>query len=337
MVEFNDLFQEIRRAEKGDGKRASERYVADVASQPAAAPDVAPATPNDPAPLFQQPPADASAGAPRETDSALLDAALAISGQREPTASSQQANVADLDATGQPRYRAAIFPMAARVFGALFVTTACVLAFAIYVAAQNDWLLDLNRPSHMFEVAFQGATYEPRESVVIAPPRSENPVGEIVAGDEPENALAASADDGGVYVSERRQRYTVVDGTVTNHANSRYRRVFVNVALVASDGTRLASLEVPAGGRLEAPVLEEIAGPEELAERYAALAETASSLELEPGQQTVFSAVFPYDEAFEGAAFVATVERAERSAPSSWQTVVYSTDVVAPEGSGATP
>lgn len=29
MVEFNDLFQEIRRAEKGDSKRASERYVAD--------------------------------------------------------------------------------------------------------------------------------------------------------------------------------------------------------------------------------------------------------------------------------------------------------------------
>lgn len=351
MVEFHDLFQDIRRAEKGDDKRASERYFdTGLFSNPLEGehkPKLPPAAPargsgGQTAGLDLRAGGDFAASVASELnpqrramDSDLIAAALAESGLGEPStaaAPKQQApSVVDLDLSGEA-HSGESYRGLARALGAVLVIGTCVLSFAGFLAAKNDWLFDLREVDQMLGVAFRGQDFVPRHvRVVRVVDGVETVVGEPTADALSPSTLTIGALQAGVYEASHGGRFALVDGTLRNASDSRYRRVDLLVRLLGPEGAVVAERRVPAGVRVDQPGLEAVQDEQSLDAHYEELRGRVTEFSLASGNETAFTGAFllPPEADPQQLRFDAAVVSGERGAPTCWIPVTFGEELAA--------
>ena len=362
-VEFHDVFQDIRRAEKGDDRTASERYfdtglfsgVGDTSPEAAEKAQKErderesraregrlnlKAGAGGLAQRIEREVAQPDVGAGNDDD--VLAAALAESGLREPSQDYQAVQererraVVDLDLAGESSSRTA-FPNAARYLSVLLVFVFASVGFVGFVAAKNGGLLDFGAFGQMVAVAFKGATYEPRHQTVVQVVQSaegwvEHELDQMPSNDG--NALAVGDLVGGQYEAGHGAVFTLVDGTVTNTTERVYRGAVVEVTLTAESGEVEASRQIPVGPGVAQPQLESMLDEDAVDAEYVRLTELFADVEFEPGAVATFSAAFILAEGIvaEELVFAAHVVSAERPLDSCWADVEFSTpdDVTTP-------
>ena len=362
LVEFHDVFQDIRRAEKGDERTATERYFdsglfSEVGETTPESEEKARREREEREARLREGRLDLKAGAgglaqrierqvaqPEagpDGDDDVLAAALAESGLPEPSRDHELAQeelkraVVDLDAAGDSA-TTTVFPNAARYLGVLLVFGLATSGFLGFVAARNGGLIDFSAFGQMVAVAFQGGTYEPRHQTIVQVVQSaegwvENELEAMPSNDG--NALAVGELVGGQYAAGHGAVFTLVDGTVTNLTDRAYRSAFVEVTLTNDVGEVHTTRRVPVGPRIEQPQLESIVDEAALSAEYDRVAGLFADVELAPGSVATFSAVFLLEDGSiaEELTFGARVVDAERALDSCWAGVEFSTpeDIVA--------
>ncbi len=332
MVEFHDVFQDIRRAEKGDDLDGTARYLDAGLLGTALEGQSAEAMAKHEAMVRREREerrrrrsegeldlrgglghslTSRAPGRPRAEESDLIAAALDEAGLREPSEEHIAARAAaepgvaetalpkSKPQAGPPAYPPMVFPDPAetggRLAAGLLVIVLTLIAALAYVAFQNDGLLDFREFDQMVGVAFHGEEYQPRhESIVRVVETAEGWVEEVVDSlpTEDDGDLRLAGVVSGVYRSTDGRDFVVVDGVVVNQGDSRYRRVDVVVELVTGDGELAARRIVPAGNGVAQPILEALTDEASLDAAYSSLRDTAADLVVESGQQTPFSGVF---------------------------------------------
>ena len=371
MVEFNDVFQDIRRAEKGDDKKPSERYFdTDLFATP-----LEEKSKEDNEKRYRKDKdreervkggklnlhagaggladrIERQVGAPQERLEAsdMIAAALAESGLREPSVDTdavsegkKKPKVVDLDVSGDARGEDIAFSNAGRFFAALLVLVLCCVGTLGFIASRNDGIFDFRDVDQMLGVAFKGQEYQPRHVSVIRIVDGE----EVVVGDSVADAIDLAPHsldvgdvEGGRYEAAHGANFALVDGVVTNNGDTNYRAIAVTVELIDPEGNVVDSRTVRAGAAIAQPELEAVEGAAELDSAYAALEAGASELTIAPGQEIVFNAAFARDPAAadESLTFTARVHSAERESGSCWGRVEFnppSTPEPADDGSGS--
>jgi hypothetical protein len=170
------------------------------------------------------------------------------------------------------------------------------LGFFGYLAARNDWLLDLGDMDQMLGVAFRGATYQPRVSrTVRVYELDEGPVRHPVeqpVETRPPAPLSVQNLVQRQYPTQQGEALVVIEGDVVNASDRPQRRIFVRARLLRGD-QEVASAVVPVGRNLTEEELERAAVPEALQGIYERVAHEAEELVLNPNQRSRFTAAFP--------------------------------------------
>ena len=357
LVEFHDVFQDIRRAEKGDDRSATERYFdtglfSGVQEQTPESEEKVRLEREARDAKLREGRLNLKAGAGGiaqrierevgpsdssvEEDDDMLAAALAESGLREPSTDvaavqeeAGRAAVVDLDVAGESAGSPA-FPNAARYLTVLLVFLLATAGLLGFVASKNNGILDFGAFDQMLGVAFKGETYVPRHQSVVQIIQSaegwvEEPLDCLPSNDG--NALAVADLVGGQYEAVHGTVFTLVDGTVTNTTDRAYRSIDVEVSLTTESGDTVAVRVIPAGARIEQPLLAEIVEPGRLQSEYDRLGGLVSEVELAPESVTTFSAAFilPDDVRAADLTSTARVVGAERAHESCWGEVRFST------------
>ncbi|MCB9521393.1 MAG: zinc-ribbon domain-containing protein [Myxococcales bacterium] len=340
LVEFNDLFREIRRAEQGDDRKASERYLDPELFQTQEASAVAggraPETKEERDERIRRGELKLRAGGveappplePRGADSDIIAAALQDSGLREPSRAAvavserPKTRIVDLSDGAEPDESE--FGVYGRVAATALVALVTVLGAAGFVAARNDWMLDFRELDQMVGVAFRGQEYDGRLAALGFGRHDGAPAWADGARADAGGSAAIDLGElrGGRYLSTHGDEVVTVDGVAINREAGPVRRIDVVVRLLSSTGDVIASQLVPVGLEVTPADLEAIDGDDAVEALYRRIDAARSSQELGPGQQAVFTAVFPAipQAAADGATFDAVVAAAERrSTDACWQ------------------
>ncbi|MFT6398937.1 MAG: hypothetical protein ACJAYU_003699 [Bradymonadia bacterium] len=354
LVEFHDVFQDIRKAEKGDDRSATERYFdtglfSGVEDQSVERQEKEQREREDRETRAREGRLNLKAGAgglaariEREVATPALEAenddmlaaALADSGLREPSMDvatvareANQAAMIGLDVAGESA-AAAAFPNAARylsVLLALLVAAMCLLGF---IALRNDGVLDLRQMNQMMGVAFRGEIYEPRhqnvtQNVQTAEGWLGEPLAEPLANDG--NTLAVGELVSGQYEAGHGAVFTLVDGTITNTGDAAYRAISVEVRLLDSDGEAVARRVVPAGAPLDQPLMEGITDEDGLSAEYTRLDALIRDVGVEPSRSTGFTGAFLLDAAIDVSMLTASARVVQAERPRElWAPVEFS-------------
>jgi hypothetical protein len=239
----------------------------------------------------------------------------------------EEAHASDPERDGALRVAAiaeASLPPVTVALTALAMLVCLIGAWLLWVAYQNDGLLDLRRLDRAMVVVEQ-----------VAQPPSLRSKAEIVA---PTGALAALA---ALEVTEVKQslyptaagtELVVVEGFVLNRSKeTTFRRIYVRVTATSLRDEVFIDRLIPAGALLEQPGLEAIKDGASLAKTYDRLERRAAGLQIAPGQRTPFSAVaiVPKGGNLTDATIKASILDAEQLVPEAcWRSAAV------PEGSG---
>lgn len=349
LVEFHDVFQDIRKRERADAvrKESPRPYLdPDLFSEDDEKAGKEPARETLPsAERFRTGRLDLKGGSlessgsvsgegprfrERGMESDLVAAALAESGIAEPSPAElakarRGEEIAALDLSGDAHLRGENYLGAARALGAvLTVVLTCVAALA-FLAFRNEGRLDFRELDQMFGVAFRGQTYVGRPGEVASALQGADTLGSPVAVPA---QLEIREQRGGVYEAATGTRFVVIDGLVAAVGDSPHRAVTVDVALETLDGQPVATRRVPIAARIEQPALESVTTASALDAAHEALFGRADGFTLEAGAEAAFSAAFLLDSATDGdpLAYRAVVTSAERNIGACWAPVVLESE-----------
>lgn len=204
---------------------------------------------------------------------------------------------------------------------ALAMMICLVGGWLLWIAYQNDGLLDLRRLDRAMVVVEQ-----------VAEPPSLRAQHETLAPQGALSQLEVSEVKQSIYPNAAGTELVVVEGFVLNRsADTTFRRIYLRVTATSLRDELFIDRLIPAGALLEQPGLEAIRDGASLARTYDTLERRAAGLQVAPGQRTPFSAVaiVPKGGNLKGATIKATILDAEQLVPEAcWR------PASGPEGSG---
>ncbi len=236
----------------------------------------------------------------------------------------EEAHASDPERDGALRVAAiaeASLPPVTVALTALAMLVCLIGAWLLWVAYQNDGLLDLRRLDRAMVVVEQ-----------VAQPPSLRSRAEIVAPTGALAALEVTEVKQSLYPTAAGTELVVVEGFVVNRSKeTTFRRIYVRVTATSLRDEVFIDRLIPAGALLEQPGLEAIKDGASLAKTYDRLERRAAGLQIAPGQRTPFSAVaiVPKGGNLTDATIKASILDAEQLVPEAcWRSAA------APEGSG---